>query len=182
MDTCTVCVWVYIADFPHLLVVVLPRYEVVHQSDPVAQLLAQSIQELVGVPAARRAREGEEFLTAGQRVGAGVRVLRGVGGAFQADVRVGVHAALVVDLIYRSGEGFLPGQGQAGLPVACKDRWLLSTWCQCRCVTADWLAHFATTSFKKYYVTSFLLSLPYGWFPLRGIHGNTMINCRITGT
>lgn len=100
-----------------------------------AQLLAQSIQELVSVPAARRAREGEEFLTAGQRVGAGVRVLRGVGGAFQADIRVGVHTALVVDLVYRSGEGFLPGQGQARLPVACKDRWLLSTWCQCRCVT-----------------------------------------------
>lgn len=94
-----------------------------------AQLLAQSIQELVGVPAARRAREGEQLLAAGQRVGAAVRVMRGVGGAFQADVGVGVHTALVVDLIHRSGERFLPGQGEARFTAACKDQWLLSTRC-----------------------------------------------------
>lgn len=104
---------------PHLLVVVLPGDEVVHQSDAMAQLLAQSVQELVRVPAARRAGEGEQLLAAGERVGTAVRVLRGRGGAFQADVGVGVHAALVVDLVHGGGEGLLPGQGQAGLPTTC---------------------------------------------------------------
>lgn len=105
---------------PHLLIVVLPGYEVVHQCDPVAQLLAQSVQELVRVPAARRAREGEQLLAAGQRVGtAAVRVLRGGGGALQADVGVGVHAALVVDLIHGGRERLLPGQGQARFTATC---------------------------------------------------------------
>lgn len=116
---------------PHLLIVVLPGYEVIHQSDPVAQLLAQSIEELVSVPAARWTGEGEQLLAAGQRVGATVRVLRGGWGAFQADVGVGVHTALVVDLIHRSGEGFFPGQGQARFTITCKEvnQMLLSTWC-----------------------------------------------------
>lgn len=96
-------------DLPYLLIVVLPGYEVVHQSDPVAQLLAQSIQELVRVPAARRAGEGEQLLAAGQRIGAAVRVLRRSRWAFQANVRVGVHTALVVDLINGRGERLLPG-------------------------------------------------------------------------
>lgn len=73
------------------------------------QLLAQSIQELVRVPAARRAGEGEQLLAAGQRIGAAVRGLRGSWRAFQANVRVGVHTALVVDLIHGSGERLLPG-------------------------------------------------------------------------
>lgn len=113
---------------PHLLIVVLPGYEVIHQSDPVAELLAQSVQEFVGVPAAGRAGEGEQLLATVQCVRPAVRVLRGGGGALQADVRVGVHAALVVDLIHGSGERLLPGQGQAGFTVTCEEgnqRWLL---------------------------------------------------------
>lgn len=78
-----------------------------------AQLLAQGVQELVGVPAAGRSREGEELLTAAQRVGTAVGGVRRAGGALQADVGVGVSAALVVDLVHWGGEGFLPGQGQA---------------------------------------------------------------------
>ena len=92
------------------------------------ELLAQGVQELVGVPAAGRAREGEQLLAAVQCVGAAVQGLRGGGGALQADVGVGVHAALVVDLIHRSGEGLLPRQRQAGLTVSCEkgnQRWLL---------------------------------------------------------
>lgn len=77
-----------------------------------AQLLAQCVQELVGVPAAGRSREGEQLLTAAQRVGAAVGGVRRAGGALQADVGVGVGAALVVDLVHRGGEGLLPGQGQ----------------------------------------------------------------------
>lgn len=75
-----------------------------------AQLLAQSVQELVCVPAARRAGEGEKLLAAGQRVGPAIRVLRGGRGAFQADVGVGVYAALVVDLVHRRRERLFPGQ------------------------------------------------------------------------
>lgn len=85
-----------------------------------AELLAQSIQELVCVPAARRARKGEQLLAAGQRVWA-IRVLRGGGWTFQADVRVGVHAALVVDLIHGSWERLLPGEGQAGFTATCEE-------------------------------------------------------------
>lgn len=104
----------------YLLIVVLPSCEVVHQSDPVAQLLAQGIQELVGVATARRAREGEELPPAGQSVGTAVRGLRGGRGALQADVGVGLHTALVVDLIHGGGERLLPGQGQAGFTVPWK--------------------------------------------------------------
>lgn len=98
---------------PHLLVVVLPGCKVVHQGDPVAQLLAQGVQELVGVPAAGRPREGEQLLAAAQCVGAAVGGVRRAGGALQADVGVGVGTALVMDLVYRGGKGLLPGQGQA---------------------------------------------------------------------
>lgn len=98
---------------PHLLVVVLPVREIVPQGDPVAQLLAQSVQELVRVPAAGRAGESEQLLAAAEGVGTAVRELRGGRGAFQADVGVRVHAALVTDLVHRSGEGFLPGERQA---------------------------------------------------------------------
>lgn len=99
---------------PHLLVVILPRCKVVHQGDPVAQLLTQSVQELVCVPAAGRSREGEQLLTTAQRVGAAtVGGVRRAGGALQADVGVGVSAALVMDLVHRGGEGLLPGKGQA---------------------------------------------------------------------
>lgn len=114
------------AAFPHLLIVVLRGYEVIPDSDPVAQLLAQSVQELVSVSAARRARKGEQLPAAIQSVGAAIRVLRGGRGAFQADIRVGIHAALVVDLVHRSGERFLPGQGQARFTVTCKKA--LSVW------------------------------------------------------
>ena len=48
---------------PHLFIVVLPRCEIIAQGDPVAQLLAQGVQELVGVAAARRAGESEQLLT-----------------------------------------------------------------------------------------------------------------------
>lgn len=78
-----------------------------------AQLLAQRVQEFVSVPAAKRARESEQFLAAAQGVWSTVRELRGGWGAFQADIGVRVHAALVTDLIHWSGERFLPGQGQA---------------------------------------------------------------------
>lgn len=78
-----------------------------------AQLLAQGVQELVGVAAPRRAGESEQLLTAAQGVGTAVRELRGGRGALQADVRVRVHAALVSDLIHRSGEGLFPGERQA---------------------------------------------------------------------
>lgn len=98
---------------PHLLIVVLPRYEIIPQGDPVAQLLAQGVQELVGVAAARRAGESEQLLTVAQGVGTTVRELRGGRGAFQADVRVRVHAALVSDLIHWSGERLFPGERQA---------------------------------------------------------------------
>lgn len=98
---------------PHLLVVILAGCKVIHQGDPVAQLLAQGVQELVGVSAAGRSREGEQLLTAAQRVGTAVGGMRRAGGALQADVGVGVSAALVVDLVHRGGEGLLPGQGQA---------------------------------------------------------------------
>lgn len=57
---------------PHLLVVVLPGHEVIHQSDPVAQLLAQGVQELVCVSAAWRPGEGEQFFAVGQHVVAAV--------------------------------------------------------------------------------------------------------------
>lgn len=114
-----------------------------------AQLLAQSVQELVCVPAARRAGESEQLLAAGQRAGTVIRGLRGGGGTFQADVGVGVHTALVVDLIHRRGERLLPGQGQAGFTVTCKEgnqRWL-PAWClwnywyltHCRCLDQEFL-------------------------------------------
>lgn len=98
---------------PHLLIVVLPRDEIIPQGDPVAQLLAQGVQELVGVAAARRAGESEQLLTPAQGVGTVVRELRGGRGAFQADVRVGLHTALVSDLVHRSGERLFPGERQA---------------------------------------------------------------------
>jgi len=98
------------AALPHLLVVVLPGHEAVHQGDAVAQLLAQRVQELVRVPAAWRAGEGEQLLAAGQRAAAAAGVLGGGGGALQADVGVGVHAALVVELVHGGGERLLPGQ------------------------------------------------------------------------
>ncbi len=158
------------AGLPHLLIVVLPRYEVIHQSDPVAQLLAQSVQELVCVPAARRAGEGEQFLAAGQRVGGAIRVLRGGGGAFQADIRVGVHTALVVDLIHRRGERLLPGQGQARFTVTCEEgnqRWLpelvFDTLQMFRSRISDWmtwLIHYATYSLKKLCVTFLVMLSP----------------------
>lgn len=44
-------------------------------------------------------------------------MLRRGGGAFQADVRVGVHAALVLDLVDRGRKRLLPGQGEAGFTV-----------------------------------------------------------------
>lgn len=96
-----------------------------------AQLLAQSIEELVSVPAARWAGEGEQLLAAGQRVGVAIQVPGGGWGAFQADIGVGVHTALVVDLIHRSGEGLFPGQGQARFTITCKevDQKLLTTRC-----------------------------------------------------
>lgn len=86
-----------------------------------AQLLAQGIQELVCVAAARWAGKGEQLPAAGQRVWTTVRVLRGGGGALQADVWIGVQAALVVDLIHGSGERLLPGQRQAGFTTSCKE-------------------------------------------------------------
>lgn len=86
-----------------------------------AQLLAQGIQELVRVAAARRAGKGEELLPARQSIGIAVQGLRGGGGALQADVRVGLHAALVVDLVHGGGERLLPGQGQAGFTVTWKN-------------------------------------------------------------
>lgn len=105
---------------PHLLIVVLPRHKVVHQGDPVSQLLAQGVQELVGVSAPRWPGEGEQLLAARQGVGTHVRGLWGGRGALQADVRVGVHAALVLDLVHGGGERLLPGQRQAGLTVTCE--------------------------------------------------------------
>lgn len=78
-----------------------------------AQLLAQGVQELVSVAAARRPGEREQLLTAAQGVGSAVRELGGGRGALQADVRVRVHAALVSDLIDRSRERLLPGERQA---------------------------------------------------------------------
>lgn len=87
-----------------------------------AQLLAQSIQELVSVSTAGRPGEGEQLLAAGQRVGAAIQVLRGGWGAFQADIGIGVHTALVVDLVHGSGERFLPGKGQARFTVTCKEK------------------------------------------------------------
>lgn len=103
----------------HLLIVVLPRLEIIAQGDPVAQLLAQRVQEFVSVPAAKRARESEQLLASAQGVWSTVRELRGGWGAFQADIGVRVHAALVADLIHWSGERFLPGQGQAWFTVTC---------------------------------------------------------------
>lgn len=160
------------ADLPHLLIVVLPRYEVVHQSDPVAQLLTQSVQELVCVPAARRAGEGEQLLAAVQCVGTAIRVLRGGRRAFQADVRVRVHAALVVDLIHRSGERLFPGKGQAAFTATCKKEiedgcWEHDACGQCDCTTCSdcrclhqeflpwmtWLIYHATYSLQKLCVT-----------------------------
>lgn len=78
-----------------------------------AQLLAQSVQEFISVPAAKRARESEQLLAAAQGVWSTVRELRGGWGAFQADVGVRVQAALVTDLVHWSGERFLPGECQA---------------------------------------------------------------------
>lgn len=116
----SVCAWIQLGP-PHLLIVVLPRHKVIHQSDPVAQLLAQGVQELVRVPAARWAGEGKQLLAAVQRVGAAVWELRGSRGALQADVGVWLHTALVVDLIHRSWERLLPGQGQARFTVTCAE-------------------------------------------------------------
>lgn len=96
-------------------------HKVVHQRDPVAQLLAQGVQELVRVSAARWAGEGKQLFAAGQRVGTAVRGLRRGRGALQADIRVGVYAALVVDFIHRCGERLFPGQGQARFTITCRE-------------------------------------------------------------
>lgn len=94
----------------HLLIVVLARHVVVRQRDPLAQLLAEGIEEFIGIPAAGRAGKGEQLLAAAQRAGA---VLGRSWGALQADVGIGVHATLVVDPVDVGWEGLLPGEGQA---------------------------------------------------------------------
>lgn len=112
----------------HLLIVVLGREEVVHNGDPVAQLLAQGIQEAVRVPAAWRAGKGEELLPPGEGAERVVRVLGGErGAAVQADVGIGLGAARGREAALRvevaglgcRQRGAVPGDGHACLPGAC---------------------------------------------------------------
>lgn len=96
----------------NLLIVVL-SFKIIHDVDTVAQLLAQSIQELVGVSAARRPREREEFPAVGQWAEGLIRRQRRGRGAVQTNVRIGLHAArrrnsLLVRLILRAWKGFSP--------------------------------------------------------------------------
>lgn len=108
----------YTVSVSHLLIVILSREEVFHQSDTVSQLFTQSVQELVSVPAPGGSGEGEQLPASGQGAGGVVRVLGRRRGALQAHVGVGVSAARrgdgspVVELIQRVGQRFLPCQRQ----------------------------------------------------------------------
>lgn len=78
----------------HLLVVILGGEEIIHDGHTVSQLLAESIQEAVGVAAAWRPGEGEELLAPRQRAERVGPVLGGWGrAAVQADVGIGLSAA-----------------------------------------------------------------------------------------
>lgn len=99
----------------NLLIVVLSSFKIIHDIDTVAQLLAQSIQELVGVSAARWPGEGEKFPAVGQRAGGLIGRQRGGRGAVQTNVRIRLHTArrrnsLLVSLKLGARKGFGPRQ------------------------------------------------------------------------
>lgn len=89
-------------------------------------------------------------------------MLRRGRGAFQADIRVGVHAALVVDLVHGSGERLLPGQGQARFTVTFKKKKVTAAGVEhvfSENLTADL---YATSSFKENCVTFLSPQGPFG--------------------
>lgn len=97
----------------HLLIIILSSEKIVHDGDTVAELFAQSIQELVRVPTARGSGEGKELPTTG--AGYFTRLFGGVRWAVQTDIRVGVHASrrrnnLLIVVVLRTRTGLLPRQ------------------------------------------------------------------------
>lgn len=88
----------------HLLIIILRAQEIIHDSDPGAQLLTQHIQEAVSIPASHGAGESEELpaarragrVRAGGTVGAdgpGVWLWGRRPAAVQAGIGVGLRAA-----------------------------------------------------------------------------------------
>lgn len=98
----------------HLLIVILGGEEIIHNGDTVSQLLAERVQEAVGVTAAWWPGEGEELLAPRQRAERVGPVLGGRGrAAVQADIGIGLGAAWGLQAAVQAVVALLGGQGVA---------------------------------------------------------------------